>query len=143
MRPFYMLALLGLTSCQWLPGTDQHLIDQAQKEVADQLRDPSSAQFRRVKVVRQVDGRKVVCGELNGHNAYGGYAGFSKFIVDGDRAMLEPQDTVEPSLDELEASVQFLSAETDLCVLAGKTVEDVEAETARQRDQMMKRGGGA
>lgn len=45
-------------------------------DVRARLRDPDSAQFRNVKVTR--DG--VVCGEVNGKNAFGALAGFTPFV---------------------------------------------------------------
>lgn len=58
---------------------------EAKKLVARSLRDPGSAQFRDVKRVGES-----VCGEVNGKNAYGAYAGFKHFIVDAGNVTLEP-----------------------------------------------------
>lgn len=58
-----------------LPG----IFAEARKAVADTLRDPGSAQFRALRT--KVDsGVQIVCGEVNGKNAYGGYVGFRTFI---------------------------------------------------------------
>lgn len=60
----------------------------ARTAVADQLKDPSSAQF---KDVRRVD--DAVCGEVNGKNSFGAYSGFQRFfVVDGQEPVLEPSD---------------------------------------------------
>lgn len=59
--------------------SQKNAIEQAQKVIADSLRDPSSAQFRNVRMVPYKDGR-VICGEVNGKNAYGGYVGFKPFV---------------------------------------------------------------
>lgn len=48
--------------------------NEAQEAVARDLRDPASAQFRDVKVYP-----KYVCGEVNGKNGVGAYAGFTRF----------------------------------------------------------------
>jgi hypothetical protein len=69
---------------------DAAIIEPIKQEVADTLRDPSSAQFRRLFVRRldiKADAAKgrtqwsftVVCGEVNGKNGYGGYDGFKPF----------------------------------------------------------------
>jgi hypothetical protein len=50
-----------------------------QSAVADTLRDPESARFRGVRVVREADGSDALCGELNAKNAYGGYVGYEPF----------------------------------------------------------------
>lgn len=45
--------------------------------VRARLRNPDSAQFRNVKITS--DG--VVCGEVNGNNAFGALSGFSPFVM--------------------------------------------------------------
>lgn len=61
-----------------------------QAAVADTLRDPESARFRGVRVVREADGGNALCGELNARNAYGGYVGYEAFyaplVTVGDKA---------------------------------------------------------
>jgi hypothetical protein len=52
-----------------------------QTAVADTLRDPESARFRGVRVLREADGRDALCGELNAKNAYGGYVGYEPFYA--------------------------------------------------------------
>lgn len=64
---------------------------QAKKLVADSLRDPASAQFRDV-----VGHGDAVCGEVNGKNGYGAYAGFKHFIVFGGDVTVEPDLPTEP-----------------------------------------------
>lgn len=60
----------------------------AKTAVADQMKDPSSAQFREV---RRVD--DAVCGEVNGKNSFGAYSGFQRFfVVDGQEPVLEPSE---------------------------------------------------
>jgi len=54
---------------------EEAAIENAKRVVADSLRDPSSAQFRNVRVVPFGQG-SVICGEVNGKNAYGGYVAF-------------------------------------------------------------------
>ena len=51
----------------------------AKEAVAQALRDPGSAQFR--KLTREEIGNtwELVCGEVNGKNAFGGYVGFRPF----------------------------------------------------------------
>lgn len=59
---------------------EEAAIENAKRVVADSLRDPSSAQFRNVRVVPFGQG-SVICGEVNGKNAYGGYVGFVPFAA--------------------------------------------------------------
>ncbi|WP_088699701.1 hypothetical protein [Halomonas campaniensis] len=54
--------------------------DKAKKAVAERLRDPSSAQFRNVKGGEK-RGMYNVCGEVNGKNSYGAYAGYERFVA--------------------------------------------------------------
>lgn len=57
----------------------------AKKLVADGLRDPASAQFRDVRM-----NGEAVCGEVNGKNGFGAYAGFRHFVVSDRTVTLEP-----------------------------------------------------
>lgn len=75
---------LVLAGCK--PG-EEKAISLAQSEVSANLLDPGSAQFRNVKVAKMTDaedGRviSVVCGEINGKNGFGAYAGFHPFFVE-------------------------------------------------------------
>lgn len=72
----------GLDNLNWM-GTIR-----AKKLVADQLRDPSSAQFRNVF---RHDG--TVCGQVNGKNGFGAYVGFRRFYVYEDAVAIEPDQT--------------------------------------------------
>ena len=60
--------------------------------VVERLKDGDSAKFRNLRqfpqFIRLKNGlrfnasHRIVCGELNSKNSYGGYVGFSRFIVD-------------------------------------------------------------
>jgi len=66
---------------EYLKGnSEDRTIAQAMRVVADSLKDPGSAQFRKVRLVPYSQ-RAVICGEVNGKNSYGGYAGFKRFVA--------------------------------------------------------------
>ena len=50
--------------------------------VTREMRDPSSVQFRDLKVGRNAEGSDTLCGELNAKNGYGGYVGFDPFYAE-------------------------------------------------------------
>lgn len=52
------------------------MLDAIEEEVALNLKDPASAQFREMYQLRS----GTVCGEMNGKNSYGAYAGFTPFF---------------------------------------------------------------
>lgn len=62
-------------------------IERAKRVVADDLKDPGSAQFRNVRLV-PYGAARVICGEVNGKNSYGGYVGFVRFAAGVDDAQL-------------------------------------------------------
>lgn len=95
MKRLVVVGAVTLAGCQWIPGTDEHLREQAQQLAAAQLIDPSSAQFRRVEVSRRPGGDRV-CGEINGKNRMGAYVGFTRFVTDleGGGAWLEPIEDI-------------------------------------------------
>ena len=67
---------------------------EAKAAVADSLRDPSSAEFREV-----FEGPTATCGEVNGKNAYGAYAGFKRFVYADGIARVEPEQPVVFAVD--------------------------------------------
>lgn len=54
-------------------------IEALKSKVLERLTDPASAQFRKLKLLRE---NKGLCGEVNAKNKLGGYVGFSAFAVD-------------------------------------------------------------
>ena len=117
MRLTIIAAALTLSACQWVPGTKDHLIDQAKKSVAAELRDPASAQFRAVKAVRQEDGSIAVCGEVNGRNAFGGYAGYSQFYVHRGQVSLAPDTQNAVTVEDASAAYGWIADYGKACVL--------------------------
>lgn len=83
-----LLALLLASTTTNARQPDDDIIAAAKAMVERKLRDPSSAQYRDLHVVPTHQGDQVVCGEVNGKNAYGGYVGFAPFAVLGDSVIL-------------------------------------------------------
>lgn len=85
--------------------------------VAAKLRDPGSAEFR--NIIIQGD---AMCGEINGRNGYGAYAGFVPFVVQSGRATLLDDGFLLP-LDETDAAYHELKLNREsakaLCRLVG------------------------
>src|SRR5690554_4750296 len=52
---------------------------EAKKAVSEGMRDPRSAEFRNIRHSDH-QGNRVVCGEVNGRNAFGAMAGFEQFM---------------------------------------------------------------
>ena len=89
------MAMIGRSSPSISPNdaamlgpSDADLQVSAQMAVQAQLRDPGSAQFRDVVVVRQ-DSSTAVCGEVNAKNGFGGYIGYSSFVAIGSLVQLQ------------------------------------------------------
>jgi hypothetical protein len=78
-----VLTFLALDSGMFDPSYD-HI----KAQVAAELRDPSSAQFRNIR-----EGTEVACGEVNAKNAFGAYTGFRKFTYRGGITLLEPEQS--------------------------------------------------
>ena len=111
-----MVSLAACGGCQFQPS----LIAESKEQVARKLVDPASAQFRDMKVHESRDGVVAVCGEVNGKNRVGGYAGFRKFYVTAGAAILEPEagPALTP-LDEAESianGMQFAKAYNQSCL---------------------------
>lgn len=87
------LALVGLAMilAGCVPVIEAKAVPLSSRQVAEvkravtyRLRDPDSAQFRNIHGVEQTlqDGSTnvFVCGQVNGRNGFGGYAGFGIFL---------------------------------------------------------------
>ncbi|HFZ0817367.1 TPA: lipoprotein [Enterobacter cloacae] len=86
MKKILLALVIPLVLAGCKPG-EEKAISLAKSEVAANLKDPASAQFRNVKVAKMMDadhGRvfAIVCGEINGKNGFGAYAGFHPFFVE-------------------------------------------------------------
>ena len=55
-------------------------ITAAQDSIKATLKDPDSAKFQNIRIA-DYDGGKVVCGEINAKNSYGGYVGYKRFVA--------------------------------------------------------------
>lgn len=63
------------SNSKWL---DDEALEEVRNGVGELLKDPSSAQVRKVRIVEGHSG-PFLCGEVNGKNSYGAYAGFTQF----------------------------------------------------------------
>lgn len=74
-----MRTCLGLAAFLLLGACENHRAEERIKDaVRDQLRDPQSARFSNLE---RIDGAAglILCGEVNGRNAFGAYAGKERF----------------------------------------------------------------
>lgn len=78
----YAIFLVSLISCQAMAG--ENFVTEAKKAVIRNLKDPDSAKFRNLRTIKTDKGLRLLCGEMNGKNSYGGYTGYVPFISDGD-----------------------------------------------------------
>ena len=86
-----------------LTGTEIQVMEKAKEATAGSLKDPGSAQFRNVRVTKYGD-KRVVCGEVNGKNSYGGYVGFVPFVASTVSATLFNRDGRYPDIQSAENS---------------------------------------
>lgn len=77
---------------------EEAAVKKATASVANSLKDPSSAQFRNVRIA-SYKGGSVVCGEVNGKNSYGGYVGFRPFVAGISESMFESRGGRYPEID--------------------------------------------
>jgi hypothetical protein len=79
-------------------GTSEQAVEDMKKSVARSLKDPTSAQFRNVRLVPYING-KVLCGEVNGKNSYGGYSGFTAFVAGTNQSSLYDRQAGYPAIE--------------------------------------------
>lgn len=80
----FLIAVVATLAALVALGPDAWRAHKAKSAVAENLIDPDSAKFRNVEIIGSY-----VCGEVNGKNGFGAYAGYQKFAVLGSVVMLE------------------------------------------------------
>ncbi len=60
--------------------SEVQLLESIKSRTADKLKDPESARFKNLRFV-DYKGGKLICGEVNAKNSYGGYVGFAPFLA--------------------------------------------------------------
>lgn len=78
--------------------TESEAIEAGKLAVTSSLKDPDSAKFRNTRLVAYLQGA-VICGEVNGKNSYGGYAGFTRFAAGIQSATLEDSSSRYPDIN--------------------------------------------
>ena len=124
MKRAPFLAMLLLTGCSFVPGTEAHRERLARGSLARTLLDATSANFQDVKGPigpSSMGGARMLCGEVNAKNAMGAYTDFRRFAasLDGSIAYVEPDLSSEPA-DEpgkalAEAGAAAFRSQYDLC----------------------------
>lgn len=80
--------MADITTIQLKRRTEIEVLEAAKQNLTLGLKDPMSAQFKNVRLVDYNNG-KVICGEVNAKNSYGGYIGFQRFIASPSEAVIE------------------------------------------------------
>ena len=78
------IPLVLMCSLAYAAPKDTSLIAKAKTTAAYNLKDPDSAKFRDMTVIRGV-----VCGQINAKNSMGGYVGFKRFLVAKDSSLID------------------------------------------------------
>ncbi len=71
----------------------------AQDAAKKGLKDPDSAKFQNLRVA-DFDGGKVVCGEINAKNSYGGYVGYKRFVAGTSAATIYDTSSKYPDIND-------------------------------------------
>lgn len=80
--------LIGDITAEYIKTKGQKATIEATKTtLTENFKDPGSAQFRNLRVVKFQTG-KLVCGEVNAKNSYGAYVGFKPFVGGPIKAIL-------------------------------------------------------
>ncbi|MDX9707138.1 MAG: hypothetical protein RBT86_06110 [Azospira sp.] len=81
-------------------------IEAALKKVRYGMKDPDSAQFRNVRIqLHAMSEDKIICGEVNGKNSYGGYVGFVKFIASPENNHIQDTSNSQQIMDASNAGL--------------------------------------
>lgn len=96
---------------------DEALLAKAKDAVSRDMLDPEAARFRDLRIYKKPptdedpDGMSLVCGEVNGKNAYGAYTGYSRFFwYEGGSVMRKTDFTAAP--EEYDRLFELLCKDT-------------------------------
>ncbi len=80
-------------------------VEKLSTDASMKLRDPASSQFRRLAPA--VGSNRVICGQINGKNGFGGYAGFKPFFyrVETREITIYQEEPQNPAFAELKLMV--------------------------------------
>ncbi|WP_322977460.1 hypothetical protein [Acinetobacter pittii] len=78
MRKYLLLGLVCSLSAS-VQAADTTFMVKAQNDIKQLMKDPDSTNFRNVREITNTLGNKVLCGQINSKNSYGGYVGFMPF----------------------------------------------------------------
>lgn len=95
-RAVFLIGLVTMSGCQ---SEASKLQQSVEKRIRENARDPSSIQFRNVRVRGHV-----VCGEVNGASGMGGTTGFTPFAGDKDHVGIVPA-RAEPGVLSQEGAI--------------------------------------
>jgi hypothetical protein len=79
-----------------LTPEEEQVVAAGKERIAANLKDPNSAQFRRLFIAGKGLPMKFLCGEMNAKNSYGGYVGFKKFFTAAGAASFTAIDPEDP-----------------------------------------------
>lgn len=92
------------------------------ENVRASLKDPSSAQFEKVRLSSN---GAAVCGKVNAKNGFGGYVGFRDFVASHEGVAIKPPECGTVSISELfNRSPEAASACVNYAKLTGGTICD-------------------
>ena len=93
MRLFGLAAIaFMLASGCAFASDDDNVLQEARDSFHYLLKDPTSAQYEKMHVIRNAAGAPTVCGEVNARNSSGGYVGFRRFSFDGTKSEIVEED---------------------------------------------------
>jgi hypothetical protein len=131
--PLLALILVGLLAPKSPPSAWDCCLDySAKRAVEERLRDADSATFRNIFIRRtDNDDKRAACGEVNAKNAFGGFVGFTPFVVfftrSGDQTLKSP---VLMASDSLGGVSQDISAGAVQLACFGDPSQGRSAQTA-------------
>lgn len=91
------------------PITSPAILEAIQKSVANDLKDPFSAQFQNI---RQLPSGKI-CGEVNAKNSYGAYTGWTTFMTMSPIALPSGLQSSPASIDSADSQFMALTCLID------------------------------
>lgn len=119
MKPIFLIAAAALvagcvkteqvsTAPSMIGASDHAAINSG---IRDRLKDPDSLKLRNVRAYTVSTGDRIICGEYNARNSFGGYTGYSPFYMRTRNGVVLKSRAYDPSDDLLNDAISIACQE--------------------------------
>ena len=135
--------LLTAATCTPAPAfAEPAVVGKVKSEVADMLRDPESARFRQIVVLKRQDKTMCAFGVVQGRNGFGGYGNGLEFNLDTRDGMVMLANKNSNDTDELDRALKIINRNIACIKEASGAVYGAECDKDAPKGKCLNLEGG-